>query len=59
MVPVDVSWCRLITMPLTCIVLNTSGTGYIKEFSEVENSIENVMKTTNPIGKFYTLEKFD
>ena len=27
-----------------------------KEFSEVENYIENVMKTTNPIRKFYTLK---
>ena len=31
-------------------------TGCIKEFSEVENYIENVMETTNPIGKFYTLK---
>jgi len=31
-------------------------TGCIKEFSEVENYIENVMKTTNPIGKFYALK---
>ena len=31
-------------------------TGCIKEFSKVENYIENVMKTTNPIGKFYALK---
>ena len=30
-------------------------TGCIKEFFEVENYIEDVMKTTNPIGKSNTL----
>ena len=37
-------------------VLPVALTGCIKEFSEVENCIENVMETTNPIGKFYTLK---
>ena len=31
-------------------------TGCIKEFSKVENYIENVMEATNPIGEFYTLK---
>ena len=32
-------------------------TGCIKEFSVVENYIEDVMETTNPLGKFYTLKR--